>query len=141
MKKLRNVVVACDYAYVEGGAAGMAILTAVLLSRQAGYKVYFLGGCGEPAQELKDSSVQCVLLGLPDLLQNPSKADAFLHGIYNREVYRKVRELLQALDPAETVLHVHTWTKVLTSAVFRAAHDCGIRVFLTAPVTASRHPG
>ena len=54
MKKLRNIVVACDYAYVEGGAAGMAILTAVLLSRQAGYKVYFLGGCGEAAQELKE---------------------------------------------------------------------------------------
>ena len=68
MKKLRNVVVACDYAYVEGGAAGMAILTAVLLSRQAGYKVYFLGGCGEAAQELMDSGVECVLFGLPDLL-------------------------------------------------------------------------
>ena len=89
MKKLRNVVVACDYAYVEGGAAGMAVLTAVLLSRQTDYNVYFLGGCGEAAQELKDSRVKCVLLGLPDLLQNPSKADAFLHGIYNRNVYRK----------------------------------------------------
>ena len=131
MKKLRNVVVACDYAYVEGGAAGMAILTAVLLSRQAGYKVYFLGGCGEAAQELMDSGVECVLFGLPDLLQNSSKADAFIHGIYNRNVYRKTAEFLRTLDPEETILHVHTWTKVLTSAVFRAAKDCGIPVFLT----------
>ena len=78
MKKLRNVVVACDYAYVEGGAAGMAVLTAALLSKQTDYNVWFLGGCGEAAQELKGSGVKCVLLGLPDLLQNPSKADAFL---------------------------------------------------------------
>ena len=131
MNKVRNAVVACDYAYVEGGASKVAISTAVLLSRNTDLRVFFIGGCGEAAQELRDSGADCILLGLPDLLQNPSKADAFLHGIYNREVYRKVRELLQALDPAETVLHVHTWTKVLTSAVFRAAHDCGIRVFLT----------
>lgn len=131
MKTIRNVVVACDYAYVEGGASRVAILTAVLLSRQTDYRVYFIGGCGEPAQELKDSSVTCINLGLPDLLQNTSKADAFVHGIYNRNVCRKVSELLRTLDPEETVLHVHTWTKVLTSAVFRAADDCGILVFLT----------
>ena len=131
MKKLRNVVVACDYAYVEGGAAGMAVLTAVLLSKQTDCNVWFLGGCGEAAQELKDSGVKCLLLGLPDLMQNPSKADAFLHGVYNRNVYRKAAELFGTLDPEETVLHVHTWTKVLTSAVFKAANDCGIPVFLT----------
>ena len=131
MSEIKNVVVACDYAYVEGGAAKMAINTAILLSRNPGLRVFFLGGCGEPAPELRDSAVTCVLFGLPDLLQNPSKADAFIHGIYNGNVYRKAREFLQTLEPEETVLHVHTWTKVLTSAVFRAAHDCGIRIFLT----------
>ena len=131
MKPIRNVVVACDYAYVEGGASRVAILTAVLLSRQTDYRVYFIGGCGEPAQELKDSNVTCITWGLPDLLQNPSKTDAFVHGIYNRNVYRKAAEFFRDLDPEETVLHVHTWTKVLTSAIFRAADDCGIPVFLT----------
>ena len=131
MSEIKNVVVACDYAYIEGGAAKMAINTAILLSRDPGLRVFFLGGCGEPAPELRDSAVTCVLFRLPDLLQNPSKADAFIHGIYNGNVYRKVKEFLQTLDPEETVLHVHTWTKVLTSAVFRAAHDCGIRIFLT----------
>ena len=131
MKQVRNVVIACDYAYVEGGASRMAILTAVLLSRQTDYRVFFIGGCGEPARELKDSGVTCVAWGLPDLLQNPSKADAFIHGIYNRKVYKKAAEFFRSLDPEETVLHVHTWTKVLTSAVFRAADDRGIPVFLT----------
>ncbi len=131
MKEVRNVVIACDYAYVEGGAAGVAIRTAVLLSEMTGYRVYFFGGCGEAAQELKNSGVTCVLAGLPDLLQNPSKADAFIHGIYNRNVYRQASEFFRTLDPEETVLHVHSWTKVLTSAVFRAAKDCGVPVFLT----------
>lgn len=131
MKPIRNVVVACDYAYVEGGAAKMAINTAILLSRTPGLRVFFIGGCGEAVPELRNSSAECLLLGLPDLMQNPSKADAFRRGIYNREVYRKVKEFLQDLDPAETVMHAHTWTKVLTTAVFRAADDLGIRIFLT----------
>ncbi len=131
MKPIRNVIVACDYAYVEGGAAKMAINTAILLSRMPGLRVFFIGGCGDAVPELRDSGVTCLLLGLPDLMQNPSKANAFRCGIYNREVYRRVKEFLRDLDPAETVLHVHTWTKVLTTAVFRAADDLGIRIFLT----------
>ena len=131
MKRIRNVVIACDYAYVEGGAAKVAIQTAVLLSRLTDYKVYFIGGCGEACQELAESNVTCVLLGLPDLVQNPSKKDAFIHGIYNKTVYEKTKKLLQTMNPSETILHVHTWTKVLTSAVFEAAADCGIRIFLT----------
>ena len=39
MKPVKNIVVACDYAYVEGGASRVAIRTAVLLSRQTGYRV------------------------------------------------------------------------------------------------------
>ena len=131
MGKIRNVVVAGDYAYIEGGAAKMAIQTAILLSRNTDYHVYFIGGCGEACPELRESGVTCLLLGLPDLLQNSSKADAFIHGIYNKAVYRKVTELFRTLDPAEPVLHVQAWTKVLTSAVFKAAHDCGIRIVLS----------
>lgn len=131
MSSIKNVVVACDYAYVEGGAAKVAIQTAVLLSRQTDYNVYFIGGCGEACPELRDSKVKCVLFGLPDLLQNPSKMDAFVHGIYNKTVYQKTVELFRTLDPAETILHIHTWTKVLTSAVFKAAADCGVKIFLT----------
>lgn len=131
MRPVRNVVIACDYAFVEGGAAKIAIQTAILLSRQTDYNVYFIGGSGEACRELLDSHVNCVLLGLTDLMRNPSKADAFVHGIYNRTVYRKADELFRTLDPSVTVLHVHTWTKVLTSAVFKAAADRGIRIFLT----------
>lgn len=131
MSKIKNIVCAGDYAYIEGGAAKMAIQTAILLSRNTDYNVFFIGGCGEACPELRESGVTCLLLGLPDLLQNASKADAFIQGIYNKTVYRKVMELLRTLDPVETVLHVQAWTKVLTSAVFKAANDCGIKIVLS----------
>ena len=131
MNKVKNIVVAGDYAYVEGGAARMAINTALLLAEKTDYNVIFFGGCGEPCEELQHSSVRCVTLGLPDLLQNPSKADAFIHGIYNKTVYNKAAELFRTMKAEETVLHVHAWTKVLTSAIFKAADDCGVRIVLS----------
>ena len=131
MSSIKNIVIACDYAYVEGGAAKVAIQTAVLLSKLTDYRVFFIGGSGEACQELKDSKESCVLLGLPDLVHNPSKKDAFIRGIYNQIVYQKTMELFRTLEPGETILHVHTWTKVLTSAIFKAAADRGIRIFLT----------
>ena len=130
-RRVKNIVVAGDYCYVEGGAAKMAINTAILLHRETDYNVTFFGGCGEPAPELQESGVTVVALGLPDLLQNPSKADAFIHGIYNETVYRKAAELFRGMESGETVLHVQAWTKVLTSAIFKAAHDCGVRIVLS----------
>ena len=35
------------------------------------------------------------------------------------------------MESGETVLHVQAWTKVLTSAIFKAAHDCGVRIVLS----------
>ena len=131
MSGIKNIVIACDYAYVEGGAAKVAIQTAVLLSQLTNYRVFFIGGSGEACKELRDSEVTCILLDLPDLIHNPSKKDAFIHGIYNKTVYKRAKELFETLNPSETILHVHTWTKVLTSAVFKAAADCGIKIFLT----------
>ena len=44
---IRNVIVACDYAYIEGGAARVAVQTAVELSKRSNLKVYFFAGCGD----------------------------------------------------------------------------------------------
>lgn len=128
---IRNVIVVCDYAYIEGGAARVAVQTAVELSKQSDLKVYFFAGCGEPCQELVQSSVKVISLGMYDLLGNPSKLNAMKKGIYNREVGEKLEDLLNILREEETIIHVHTWTKVLSSAIFAVADKKNIPVFLT----------
>lgn len=128
---IKNVVIACDYAYVEGGASKVAIQTAVALSKHTDWKVYFLAGCGEPCEELVNNGVEVVALRKPDLLGNPNILNAFVNGIYNDDVYEKINVFLQSLDACQTVMHVHTWTKVLSSAVFDAATQNHIPVFLT----------
>ena len=94
---IRNVIVACDYAYIEGGAARVAVQTAVELSKRSNLKVYFFAGCGEPCQELVQSSVQVISLGMYDLLGNPSKLDAMKKGIYNRKAGKLLEDLLNTL--------------------------------------------
>lgn len=128
---IKNVVIVCDYAYIEGGAARVAIQTATALGKYTDLNIYFFAGCGELCSELKDSRVKVITLMMYDLLGNPNRIDAMKNGIYNKTAGKCMAELLSELDSKETIVHVHTWTKVLSSAVFKAAQDAGVPVFLT----------
>ena len=128
---LKNVIVVCDYAYVEGGAAKVAIQTALALSRETNLNVYFFAGCGDICDELRKSKVNAISLGMPDLLGNPNKLDAIRKGIYNRQAGVALKKLLFTLEISETVVHVHTWTKVLSSSIFKVCNELKVRTFLT----------
>ena len=101
---IRNVIVACDYAYIEGGAARVAVQTAVELSKRSNLKVYFFAGCGEPCQELVQSSVQVISLGMYDLLGNPSKLDAMKNGIAYLPEDRKVDGIVGDLSVRDNII-------------------------------------
>lgn len=128
---IRNIVIVCDYVYVDGGAAKVAIQSAVALSKYTDYNVYFFGGCGEICDELKRSRVKVIALNMYDLVGNPSKIDAFIKGIYNRKAGLELEKLLDTINTEETVVHIHTWTKVLSSAVFKVCNKRNVRTFLT----------
>lgn len=128
---IKNIIVACDYAFYQGGAANVAIETAVALSRFSNYRVYCFAGNGDPCDDLKNNKIEVKALHLPDLLGNKNKVDAMMKGIYNKNVEHAFKKTYRNLDPEETIVHIHTWTKVLTSAVFKAAHDMGFKTFLT----------
>ena len=127
---IKNIVIACDYAYIEGGASKVAILSAIALSKCAKYNIIYVAGCGEPCEELKGEKITIITLKEPDILHS-NKIKAFFTGIYNNKIYEYVSDFLSHLNPEETIIHIHTWTKVLTSAIFKAANDCGISIFLT----------
>lgn len=128
---IENVIIACDYAFYQGGAANVAIETAVALSQYSDYRIYCFTGNGDPCDDLKDNKITVKALHLPDLLGNKNKVDAMMKGIYNKNVEHAFKQTYRNLDPEETIVHIHTWTKVLTSAVFKAAHDMGFKTFLT----------
>ncbi len=128
---IKNIIIICDYAYIEGGASKVAIQTALALSRQTNLKIFFLSGYGEICDDLKNSNVIVKNLNMYDLLGNPNKLKAAINGIYNKKAERELRKLLLTLNIEETVVHIHTWTKVLSSSIFKVCNDLGVKTFLT----------
>ena len=39
---IKNVIIACDYAFYQGGEANVAIETAIALAKYSDYNIYFL---------------------------------------------------------------------------------------------------
>ena len=130
MKALKNIVVVCDYGHVEGGAARIALDTAKVLARD-GYRVWLFCAVGPVDGELAAAGVQTVCLGQDDILHEKSRVRGVLRGLCNRQAKRAFSELLSTLDPEETVIHVHTWTKGVSSVIFPVAEKKRFRVVLT----------
>lgn len=131
MKKLKNIVIVCDYAFFEGGAANVAMQSVLAFAKHTDLNVYCFAGSGEPCEELKNSRAKVIALGMPDLLGNKNRIDAFLKGIYNKKAGEELKKLLSTLKKEETVIHIHTWTKVLSSSVFKACEETGFNTYLT----------
>ena len=131
---VKNIIIVSDYSEinsVSGGAANVAINTASLLS-QKGYKVYFFSGTGAPDKLLTASpNVEIISTGQNDLLHDKNRIRIMLNGIYNFKAEREFRKLLSRLDKEDTVIHIHSWAKVLSCSVFKAAFDMNFRVFIT----------
>ena len=73
MRKIKNVIIVCDYAYVEGGATKVALQTVEALAKYTSLKVICFVGCGIPSNELLQSGADFVTLQMQDLLGNKSK--------------------------------------------------------------------
>lgn len=131
MKELKNIVIVCDYAFFEGGAANVAMQSVLAFAKYTDLNVYCFAGSGEPCDQLKNSRANVIALKMPDLLGNKNKIDAFMKGIYNKKAGEELKKLLSKLDREETIVHIHTWTKVLSSSVFKACEEMKFKTFLT----------
>lgn len=107
------VVVVSDSSAVNGGAAQVAVRSAQGLAR-AGHEVVLFAGHG-PAVP----GVTTVSLGLSDLLGDRFRARAAANGLWNRRAAAGLDRLLQGLHGrGEVVVHVHSWVKCLSPAIF-----------------------
>ena len=127
---VRSIVVLNDFCHVQGGASGVAVNEAVALG-EAGLDVTFIGAVGPICEELRAAPVKVVCLDQPELahvLQHPHVA---LQALWNRAAHRASRSLLAALDPRQTIVHLHGYTKALTASPAIAAGRAGFPVICT----------
>lgn len=129
-KKLRNIIIVNDFNYTQGGASKVAIEVANLLAKEKKYNIYFFSGCSNGTSEL-DSDITNICYNQKENLEDKNKLLGAFRGIYNLKAKKEFKKLLNKLDNEETIIHVHGWTKVLSSSVFSIARKKKFSIVLT----------
>lgn len=128
--KIKNIVIINDFNYVQGGASKVAIDSANLLVKK-GYKVYFFSGDSKTEVKELDASIIQVCTNQGEALKDKNKLRGALNGIYNQKAKKELNKLLAYLDPKNTIVHVHGWTKCLSSSIFSVAFQKKFKIILT----------
>jgi glycosyltransferase involved in cell wall biosynthesis len=125
-----NVVIVNDFAHVNGGAAYVALASARGL-RNRGARVVVFSAVGPADPELRENGVEVVCTGQNEILRDPSRLRAATQGLWNFSASAQFARLLGAFDRRNTVVHIHGWTKALSSSIVRTALGLGYGVVLT----------
>lgn len=126
--KIKNVVIINDFNYIQGGASKVAIDTAKLLKKE-GINVYFFSAVSK--QEENIEGITYITTNQDEALKEKNKLKGFINGIYNNKAKKELKKLLLTLDKKDTIIHVHGWTKALSSSVFDVAFKMNFKVVLT----------
>lgn len=127
-KTVKNVVIINDFNYIQGGASRVAIDTADLL-KNANINTYFFSADNKEKEKIEGVHYFCTNQG--ECLCDKNKLRGMINGIYNLKAKQQLKDLLNTLDKEETIIHIHGWTKALSSSVFDIAFKKNFKVVLT----------
>jgi glycosyltransferase involved in cell wall biosynthesis len=128
---LKHVVVVTDSLSVDGGSAKVALGSARALAAQ-GLQVTVFAAGGRISEELADTdSVQIVNTNQGEALSQRNRIGGALRGLWNLTAAKRLAALLSTLDRRHTVVHVHGWTKALSSSIFPVIKRSGFPVVVT----------
>ena len=128
---LEHVLVVTDSLTVDGGSAKVALSSAAALA-ESGLRVTIFAAGGQVSPDLAaHENVRVVSTGQGDALGAPNRLAGALRGLWNRPARAQMTALLATLDPERTVVHVHGWTKALSSSVVAAAVRAKFPVVIT----------
>jgi glycosyltransferase involved in cell wall biosynthesis len=114
---LQHVVIVTDSLSVDGGSAKVALSSALALA-ESGLQVTVFAAAGQASDELAAChNVRVICTGQGEALASRDRLRGALRGLWNRRAWAKMNALLATLDPQQTVVHVHAWTKALSSSV------------------------
>lgn len=120
-----DVVVAYDYAHVNGGAAKVAIAGACGLAAK-GHHVRFFAPVGPADPSLAAAGVEATALRQADLIGEANRLKAARNGIWNVAAARALKRLLATVDPTRGVVLQHGWAKAMSPACERVIAGSGL---------------
>jgi glycosyltransferase involved in cell wall biosynthesis len=125
-----NVVILNDFCYVQGGASKVAIDEAISLAT-AGANVTFIGAVGPPCAELLQAKLTVECLDQHELLNVARHPTVALQGIWNLKAAHATQAILEKLPRERTIVHLHGYTKALTTSPVRVARRLGFQIVCT----------
>lgn len=128
--QVKNIIIFNDYANPNGGTSKVACDTAIAFAK-IGINVVFVCGSG-PIYRLFDKyNINPICLGQPDLLSDKSKVKAACRGLWNLKAYRCTRLLLKKYSASDTIVMVHSYSKILSSSIYTALKKSDFKVLVT----------
>lgn len=127
---IKNIIIVNDTAFIDGGAAKVALTSAIELSKQ-GYNIILFSGKGPISSDLLESGIKVICLNQQDILNDTNRIRAIFQGLWNRKAYKRFKLLLSEYSPQDTIIHFHSWSKVLSSALFRITAKYNYKILVT----------
>ena len=118
-----------DFNYVQGGASKVAIQTAKILKNNTDYRIIFFSAVNKPEENI--DGIEYISTNQNEALNEKNKLKGIINGIYNFKAKNVFKNLLLTLDRKNTIIHVHGWTKALSSSIFDIAFKMKFKVVLT----------
>jgi glycosyltransferase involved in cell wall biosynthesis len=125
-----TIVIVNDFGSVNGGISKVAIDSAKGLSRRGRDVIYFCAASPiDPG--LAQAGVRVVCLDQHASLDHPSRLKGAAQNLWNGFAGRRLAALLAESRGRAAVLHMHGWSKALSSSVLQAADASGLPIALT----------
>ena len=118
-----KAIIVNDHLYADGGADVAALSSASALAR-AGVEVTLFVADRPRADDARTYPFRVVSTDQDDLARGHPLSAAW-QGLWNRKAAADLRALLSSCRTDDTVVHVHSWTKALSSSVFTVAPALG----------------
>lgn len=125
-----RIVTVCDFAHINGGLAKVAIDSAKGFARRS-HRVDFFAAVGPIEPSLIEAGVNVTLLDQPDVMSAPSLMRFGAQWLWNAPAERALATLLATCNPAETIVHVHGWSKAFSPSIGQALRRAGLAVVHT----------
>ena len=123
-----NVIIVNDFDYIQGGASKVAIETANLLYEKK-VNTYFFSAVHSNESKIKSNVIN---LNQKEMIKDPNKIRGIFNNLFNVRALIEFNHLLEQFDPLDTIIHVHGWTKALSSSIFYIAFKKNFKVVITA---------
>ncbi|MHB8856330.1 MAG: glycosyltransferase family 4 protein [Bellilinea sp.] len=128
---VKNAVIVNDFGVVNGGAAQVAVNSALGLAEIGIHVYYFCAVDPIDSRLIGNQGITAISTEQLDILHNTDRLAAAFQGLWNGRAVRIFERLLSSLSPADTIVHIHGWTKALSHSVIAKALKMWFPVIVT----------